>query len=148
PDDYRQCLREVGLTYRTWAIAHSQDYALIFGTPIPDYVAPETITNPPAKRSMRAIISLLIAAAQDGKLDPAPAYTNPPVALQTQLLAWAAQYDFPASIPALYLALAGWSRFHGLVQLEIFNHLRHVVDDAAVLYRAEVLAFIEQAGIV
>ncbi len=147
PNAHRQCLLEIGLAYRQWAIAHPQDYALIFGTPIPGYEAPAEITKPPAQRAMRVFISILAAAEQAGKLDPAPTYVQPPADLQAQLQAWAAKYSLPASIPVLYLALAGWSRLHGLILLEIFNHLEHIVEDAGSLYRAEVLALIEQAGV-
>ncbi len=147
PDDYRPCLLEIGLSYRTWAIVHPQDYALIFGTPIPGYEAPTEVTEPPAKRSMRVFISILAEAEQSGKLNPAPAYAHPPAALQEKLQMWAEKYDLSASVPVLFLALAGWGRMHGLVQLEIFNHLDHVMEDASDLYRAEVLAFVDQAGI-
>ena len=147
PDDYRRRMLELGLAYREWAIAHPQDYALIFGMPIPGYKAPEEITKPPAKRAMDVFISLLAAAEQDGKLNPAPAYAAPPAALEAQLRAWAATYQLAASVPVLYLALAGWGRLHGLVLLEIFNHLDHIVEKKGDLYRAEVQALIEQAGI-
>ncbi|OQY28565.1 MAG: hypothetical protein B6243_11930 [Anaerolineaceae bacterium 4572_5.2] len=147
PNDYRNCLLAIGLAYRDWALAHSQDYALVFGAPIPGYHAPKAITEPPAKRSMRVFITILATAAQAGKLHPTPAYANPPAKLQAQLLAWAKKYSLPPLVSVLYLALAGWSRLHGLVELEIFGHIDHVAKNAAELYRGEVLAFIEQAGI-
>jgi len=50
------------------------------------------------------------------------------------------KFDSPSSS-------VNWSRLHGLILLEIFNHLEHIVEDAGSLYRAEVLALIEQAGV-
>ena len=147
PHNYRDCLLEIGLAYRTWAIEYPQDYALIFGTPIPGYEAPREVTEPVAKRAMRVFIAVLAAAEQAGKLDPVPAYAHPPAALQEKLSAWAKKYDLPGSASVLFLALVGWGRLHGLVLLEIFNHLSHVMEDACDLYRAEVLALIEQSGL-
>src|SRR5882757_6546807 len=37
--------------YRRWALANRADFALVFGTPVPGYQAPEEITGPAAGRS-------------------------------------------------------------------------------------------------
>lgn len=45
---------------RGWALAHPHEYALIYGSPVPGYVAPET-TVPPAAR----VALLLIGITRD-----------------------------------------------------------------------------------
>lgn len=144
-DDHKQRLLEIGQAYRNWAISHPEDYTLIFGTPIPGYEAPIELTTPPAMRAMNVFISLLEAADQEGKLNPAPAYATPPKALQAKLQAWATEYGYEASIPVLYLALAGWARLHGLVWLEIFQHFDPIMGGE--LCCAELMALIEQTGV-
>ena len=47
-EDQAARLFALGLAYREWAITYPQRYLLIFGTPIPNYVAPENITMPAA----------------------------------------------------------------------------------------------------
>ena len=44
----------LGTAYREWAITYPQRYQLIFGTPIPNYEAPENITLPAATEGTRS----------------------------------------------------------------------------------------------
>ena len=134
------------LTYRKWALAHPQDYALVFGTPIPGYHAPDEITQPAAKRNMDVFVGLLEAAKQAGKLVPAPLYAKPPSALQSQLSAWKKNFGYAESTFALHLALVGWSRLHGLVSLELFNQIEPMIPSPLDLYSAEVLGLLQQVG--
>src|SRR5581483_8391775 len=48
--DYAARLRATASAYRSWAVAHPHDYALIYGTPIPGYHAPRERTVPVAAR--------------------------------------------------------------------------------------------------
>lgn len=137
----------IGLAYREWALAHPQDYALIFGTPIPNYHAPEEKTNPAAKRSMDVLIDALMAADKAGLLNPAPEYSKPAPALQKQLAAWKKNHGYTAPTQALHLALVCWSRLHGLTSLELFNQIQPMVTAPADLYRTEVLALLTSAGL-
>ncbi len=146
-DAFGQCLFNVSWAYRDWAIAQPQDYALIFGVPIPGYTASEEVTKPPAIRAMRVFLSLLTAAEQAGKLNPSPAYANPPAALQAKLEKWQEKIESDTSFPVMYLALAGWARLHGLILLEIFHHLDPLIGGGNDLYRAEALALVEQSGL-
>src|SRR5262249_52475144 len=47
-DDHAGRWLAVCHAYRTWALHNTSQFALIFGTPIPGYQAPENITGPPA----------------------------------------------------------------------------------------------------
>jgi hypothetical protein len=51
-------------------LTHAEEYALIFGIPIPGYHAPMEISGPAAATSMSVLIQGLDAAYQDGKLAP------------------------------------------------------------------------------
>ena len=56
---------------RSWALAHPHDYALLYGSPVPGYAAPQdTIT--PASRVTRVLIGVWIDATSAGIRPAAP----------------------------------------------------------------------------
>ncbi len=146
-DDHARRLYAVCLAYRDWALAHAQDYTLIFGTPIPGYVAPFEVTQPAAKRSMDVFVKLIQAAECADQLKPVLAYAQPSTALQKTLGKWKKDYGYTASTTVLHLALVGWSRLHGLILLELFHHVDPFFKDMNELYRTEVVALLEQSGL-
>lgn len=135
------------LAYRDWAVAHPQDYALIFGTPIPGYVAPEARTLPPAKRAMDVLVAEITVAFESQKAKPALEYAKPSPVLQKQIAAWKKNYGYPEPTTALHLGLIGWTRAHGMVSLELFGQIQPMLGDAAELYREEVLTLLKQMGL-
>jgi AcrR family transcriptional regulator len=52
---------------RGWAVAHPHSYALVYGSPVPGYAAPQD-TVVPAMRTSRVMARILEAAAADGSL--------------------------------------------------------------------------------
>jgi len=48
---------------------------------------------------------------------------------------------------ALYLAVVGWPVIHGLIMLEMFDHLPPVVGDPAVFYQAQVRDLFQRIGL-
>ena len=56
---------------RTWAVEHPHEYALLYGSPVPGYEAPQD-TIGPASRTTLALVGIVADAARDGDLD-APA---------------------------------------------------------------------------
>ncbi len=61
-------LAALGLAYREWAITYPQRYLLIFGTPIPNYVAPVDVTMPAAACAIIPLINTLQALQSSGQL--------------------------------------------------------------------------------
>ncbi|MCA9934340.1 MAG: TetR/AcrR family transcriptional regulator [Ardenticatenaceae bacterium] len=145
--DYAGQLMGALVAYRAWALAHPEEYSLIFGTPIPGYQAPMELTLPAAKRGMDTIIGILEAAEIAGALTFAPSIASLAPSLREAALTWKREHGYAASIQVLYLALAGWGRIHGLVMLEIYNHLAPFFYDVDALYLAEVDAILHLAGL-
>ena len=59
------------LAYREWAIGHPVDFQLIYGNPIPGYIAPAEITVPLARRPFDGLFRLFFEAHRTGELvDP------------------------------------------------------------------------------
>jgi AcrR family transcriptional regulator len=131
--------------YRTWALTHAEEYALIFGTPIPDYQAPMEITGPAAAESMSVLIQVLDTAYQAGKLttgELAPA-------LGEMLQPWIEKLGYAGPPAIIHLALASWAQIHGLVSLELFGHLTAAPEckEVDALFEAEIQAMVARMGI-
>ncbi len=131
--------------YRNWALAHAEEYGLIFGTPIPDYHAPMEITGPAAAASMSELIQVLDAAYQDGKL----ATDELAPALGEMLQPWIKKLGYAGPPAIIHLALASWAQIHGLVSLELFGHLTAdpECNEVDALFEAEIQAMVARMGI-
>lgn len=130
-----QRLFALGWAYRQWAVTYSQRYLLIFGTPIPNYHAPEAVTMPAAERAMAPLFAILQAAFAAGGLRVERLAALTP-SLEAMLARWQAAAD-GLHPEVLYLAQIFWSRVHGLVMLEITNQIPSFLDDPAELFHRE-----------
>jgi AcrR family transcriptional regulator len=146
-DAYAVRLTAMALAYRNWALLHPEDFALIFGTPIPDYEAPRETTVPAATRNFTAFLLVIAAAMQAGVIVPPPAYAQLPPELAAPLEALRQNEGYDVPSPALYITAAGWSRMHGLVMLELFGHTGPVVGDTSAFYRYEMQQMLHQMGL-
>lgn len=132
----------IGLAYRDWALAHPQRYLLIFGTPLPGYVAPMHETLPSAARSLSALVSVVDALRMAGKLN-APNFPEVKKEYQAAFEIWKSHggnYD----VLSLSVAVLIWARVHGIVSLEISNNLPPFGTDGNALYLYEMQALERQ----
>lgn len=108
---------------RDWALAHPHEYALIYGSPVPGYVAPRATADPAARVGL-----LLIGIVRDAYAEGAVADAALPADLlpEAERLAADITPDLP---PALAVALvAAWSQLFGLVSFEVFGQFNRVVE--------------------
>jgi AcrR family transcriptional regulator len=146
-DDHAGRLLTFTLAYREWSLAHPEDYALIYGTPIPGYHAPWEVTAPAAQRNMRYVLSLFKAAWQAGVL-PLPAeYAHPPAGLHDRLADAARLPGYDVPIPLLCLAVITWGHVQGLISLELFGHLVFLGDQAGEVYKFEAEVLLKRLGV-
>jgi AcrR family transcriptional regulator len=144
-DRHAERLLAAFAAFRRWGLEQPTEFALIFGSPIPGYQAPET-TRPAGERHTGLLLRLLAEAHRAGALRLERA--DVPAALQGQLVAFRARQgvaDLP--VPVLAFALSAWVRLHGVVALEVFGHLRPAVGDGAPLFEQEVEAIMRQGGL-
>ncbi|MEW1547642.1 TetR/AcrR family transcriptional regulator [Streptomyces tsukubensis] len=121
-------LAALGHVLRDWALADPQRYLLVYGTPVPGYHAPQDITGISSE-----IMAVLLDAC--AALDPA----GPPTPFDSHLADhrdWAGAH--PAPPAALHLALAFWTRVHGLLSLELAGHFAGMDFEPALFFAAEV----------
>ena len=109
---------------REWAAGHPQRWALIYGSPVPGYAAPEA-TVPAALRLIEVIAGLVReagTAALPGVLPPAH-HLDPVVApMQVALMP-----DLPSA--AQVAGLMAWTALIGMVSLELFGHYKGATTD-------------------
>ncbi|MGW0940499.1 TetR/AcrR family transcriptional regulator [Streptomyces sp. NPDC002666] len=133
--------------FRAWALANPEGFRLIYGDPVPGYVAPEGGAAPEAERRTCAGLTGLVA---DAWPDAEPRQPHGDYAwsdFDPHLVAMVRE-RFPGLPPAaVALALRVWGRLHGLVSLEVYGHLRHQTLDPAKVYRAEMLDLLASLGL-
>lgn len=167
-DDVADRLRAVALAYRAWSVAHPNEFGLLFGDPIPGYVAPEG--GPTVEAMNRVGLALaqpLLEAWHQGRLRLDPALEDPQLARAMAPMQQVA--DAPPSVasaspsvaapppsaggalpPAAFARLLlSWGRLHGQVSLEVFGHHAWLFPDGCeALYRADIEATLADLGVV
>lgn len=132
----------IGLAYREWAVQNRVQYELIFGNPIPEYEAPAEETIPLARRAFIPLIGAILEAMQMSDWQPkAHVPTLTPRLIQAMQPRWAAE---GVPLEAVYLATRFWTRVHGMVTLELYDHTPPLIGDAAEFYRLEIISLLEE----
>jgi AcrR family transcriptional regulator len=113
---------------RTWARANPQEYALIYGSPISGYKAPQT-TVEPAARVPILLFALLQRARASGRLVTPPDAPEPSgvLAEQTKVLVGLAP-DLPPAV--LVRTVIVWTQLFGMISFELFGQLVGSMDPA------------------
>lgn len=111
---------------RDWAREHPHEYALVYGTPVPGYRAPEA-TVVPAARVGRALAEVLGAA--DGAPAP-PTSGEMPSVVREQMAGLAEQFESKVDPAVLARGVAAWTQLFGMVSFELFGHLVGSADPA------------------
>ena len=134
PGDYAGRWLAACRAVRIWALAHPHEYALVYGSPVPGYRAPERTIEPAARAA--AVFGKIIGDAYragtttdlPGPLVPVPASFTPDAAR----LRDAIMEGVPDHIAAA--ALIAWSGLFGLVSFELFGQFENVVTDRAAFF--------------
>ena len=129
---------------RAWALAHPHEYALIYGSPVPGYRAPE-VTIGPASRVPLAFVSVLAGVAPD----PPDGGTrlDGELAGQAAVLAAALAASGAPAVPAglLVRAVIAWTQLFGMVSWELFGQFVGSFEPADALFGhavAQMAAFV------
>jgi AcrR family transcriptional regulator len=136
--------------YRDWALAHPSDFQLIYGNPIPNYQAPADVTVPLAARPLQTMYHPLAAAYQAGDLLIPEAYAEVPHNIKEHVSNYLCPRfpelcEMPMSI--FYLIVVGWSKMHGVVMLEIFEHIGPTIGDVDTFFNQEIDIFLKSLGL-
>lgn len=133
-DDHRDQWRTVCRSMRGWAVENPQEFALIYGSPVPNYHAPaETVA--PSARVYVLLLGIVTEADHTGQLTQP--LTEPP--LQATLADDAATLlstlDLPSLPPAIVLrAITAWTQVLGAISYELFGHFEGAFGNNAELF--------------
>jgi AcrR family transcriptional regulator len=128
--------------YRRWALAHPVDFQLCFGSAPPDDVATPHEVEVAVFAVFSIYLDIMAAAAQRGQLRVNPWFTA------TTVVAYGPETPFVRYTPGvMHSGIAGWSRMHGLVMLELFGQSTAVIADPARFFDDELRAGIAQWGL-
>lgn len=114
--------RAIGMALRRWALDNPHDFALIYGSPVPDYDAPPERTTGPGTAVLALLVELLADAAAAGRLagsvgtEEADHVVGP--LLDDEMFA-----GLGLGPDALVSGLAAWTLLLGTVTSEVFEQL-------------------------
>jgi AcrR family transcriptional regulator len=143
PDDLRGRWRAVCRAVRKWALAHPHEYALVYGSPVPGYAAPET-TIGPAARVGEVLCGIVARGVAAGVVDPGTGGTD--AALHPGIAARMGLAEHPGGSLAARAILA-WTSLFGLIGFELFGHTHNVVDDGTAYFDAAADALASLVGL-
>lgn len=133
--------------YRMWATTHPDEFRLVYGNPDPASQPPEDGAAQAAEQRACGTLLELVAtvwpqtAKDQAGQDYAWSDFHPTLTAM-------AQESFPELPPAaVALCIRIWSRMHGLLALEVYGHLSHLVLDPKKLYETDMLDLIQQLGL-
>ncbi|HEY0495120.1 MAG TPA: TetR/AcrR family transcriptional regulator [Kutzneria sp.] len=142
PDkDLRGRWQAVCHAVRDWARANRHEYALIYGSPVPGYQAPQA-TIAEAQKVPLIMVRVLRAAWAEGTLRPTrdSGVLSDGLAEQCRALAEVIAPELPPEV--LARAIVAWTQLFGMVSFELFGQLVGSVDpsDEFFAYAVDVLA--------
>ena len=112
---------------RAWAFAHPHEYALLYGSPVPGYRAPEN-TVPAASRVGVVLGRILGEAAVAGVLPPAAGERDDGLVSADAVAVLGGEH--PAIDETVRVrALLAWSAVFGTISFELFGHFVGSVED-------------------
>lgn len=127
---------------RTWALEHSHEYALIYGSPVPGYTAPQATVGP-ASRVAYTLVSVVHDAQAAGDLALPP--LSP--ALKAEATRIADEFAPGLSPQVAAPLVAAWSQLFGTVSFEIFGQFNRVVEDRDAFFHHTATQLAHQVGL-
>jgi AcrR family transcriptional regulator len=113
---------------RAWALAHPNEYALIYGSPVPGYVAPAD-TIRPASRVTTLLLRIIVDAAAAGRIPAADIRNSAAQPLAAALAPIRSHLPPGVPAPLVQRGLMVWTNLFGLVSFELFGQLHNVVSE-------------------
>jgi AcrR family transcriptional regulator len=129
--DYRARWLAVARGIREWAVASPHEYALIYGSPVPGYVAPRD-TVLPSTRPVVVLGGILDEAYTAGRL--AKDLPPPHEALRPVLAQIARDVAPSVDEAVMARALIAWTELFGALSFELFGRFANTITDLAAWY--------------
>jgi AcrR family transcriptional regulator len=117
-----------GGAVRQWSLDHPHEYALVYGSPVPGYRAPEETVGP-ASRVTLVLAAIVAEASSSGRLEKTSdvPMLSPRLQHEAERIAEVAMAGVPPHV--VIRALVAWTQMFGMVSFELFGHFANVIDD-------------------
>lgn len=139
--DVRGRWMAVARAVREWSVANPAEYALIYGSPVPGYVAPMATTEP----ASRPILVLARIMADAAPLN-GPAYPlSPALAAEVARVRAAGAGDVDDA--AMVRGMIAWTELFGAISFELFGRLKNVIDERAEWFDVQMAAMLDYMGV-
>jgi AcrR family transcriptional regulator len=122
-DDLRGRWRATCGAARAWALAHPHEYALVYGSPVPGYAAPEA-TIGPASRVGVLLCRVVADGVEAGAVD-----REPDGAIAGGVLTTGVAERLGLPEPLAPRVVTAWSSLYGAISFELFGQTHNVVED-------------------
>jgi AcrR family transcriptional regulator len=121
---------------RDWARAHPHEYALIYGSPVPGYQAPEATIGPGGRVPLALVGLLRDAAPPEVARGGAGPRVDGVLAAQAAVVAGLVTGPAGAAVPpeALVRGALAWTQLFGLISFELFGQYAGSFDPAEELF--------------
>lgn len=117
----------LGRSARAWALAHRHEYALLYGSPVPGYAAPQD-TLEPATRPVLLAMAILRDGVERGAIEVPGDRLPAPVRADCERIG--AEPGFHGVPPTLLArAFSMWAELFGTISFELFGRLTNAVTD-------------------
>jgi len=118
----------LGRGIRAWALANPHEYALLYGSPVPGYAAPQDTVGP-ASRPVLVMVGILREAVARGTVAAADG-PRLPRAIRADLEQLQAQPAYGGVPPALFArGMTAWAQLFGTLSFELFGRLTNAIED-------------------
>jgi AcrR family transcriptional regulator len=115
-----------GRAIRTWTLANPHEYALLYGSPVPGYAAPQD-TIGPASRPVWVLVGILRDGVERDVLSGAHRL---PRAVRQDMETLVRTQEFGGLPPAvLARGMTAWAQVFGTLSFEMFGRLTNAVTD-------------------
>ncbi|MFB4297905.1 TetR/AcrR family transcriptional regulator [Actinomadura sp. NTSP31] len=118
---------------REWALAHPHEYALLYGSPVPGYEAPQD-TVPAALRDTVVFVRIVEEAHAADALDPAGPCPPAPPTLARDMARARAVLPMEAPEDVIARAFTAWAGLYGTVSFELFGQFTNVIEERAAYF--------------
>jgi AcrR family transcriptional regulator len=109
---------------RDWAIEHPHEYALIYGSPVPGYRAPQDTIGPATRLTL--VLGRLL---QDGAAMPADSFPPAPAPVRADATRLRDSAFPGAPVELVARGLIARTHLFGAISLELFGHHNNVIED-------------------
>ncbi|MEV4356895.1 TetR/AcrR family transcriptional regulator [Nonomuraea sp. NPDC049625] len=124
-DDYLRRWMTACHAVRDWALAHPHEYALLYGSPVPGYQAPQD-TVPARIRDVTVLGRIVSDAWAAGAVQALPGEAPRELAPEAEAIR-----GLMPGVPddVLWRALSAWTTLYGWVNFEVFGQFNNTIEN-------------------